>query len=91
MLDDGGWKLVAGVRDRLHPGKLSSLAAQATVAVTMPFDEMTEVSGSGWAELDGPGDGTVKTLGVKAPWLGRRRVDPIFNKRKTRLYAPERK
>jgi len=24
--------------------------------MTMPFDEMTEVSGSGWAELDGPGD-----------------------------------
>jgi len=48
---------------------------KATIAMTMPFDEMTEVSGSGWAELDGPGDGTVKTLGVKAPWLGRRRVD----------------
>ena len=28
----------------------------ATIAMTMPFDEMTEVSGSGWAELDGPGD-----------------------------------
>ena len=24
--------------------------------MTMPFDEMTEVSGSGWAELDRPGD-----------------------------------
>jgi hypothetical protein len=24
MLDDGGWELVAGVRDRLHPGTLSS-------------------------------------------------------------------
>jgi hypothetical protein len=24
MLDDGGWELMAGVRDRLHPGRLSS-------------------------------------------------------------------
>ena len=24
MLDDGGWELMAGVRDRLHPGTLSS-------------------------------------------------------------------
>jgi hypothetical protein len=23
MLDDGGWELVAGIRDRLHPGRLS--------------------------------------------------------------------
>jgi hypothetical protein len=24
MLDDGGWELMAGIRDQLHPGRLSS-------------------------------------------------------------------
>ena len=28
MLDDGGWELVAGIRDRLHPGRLSSSLAE---------------------------------------------------------------
>ena len=39
-----------------EPGQHSVLRPPCTKPMTMPFDEMTEVSGSGWAELDGPGD-----------------------------------
>jgi hypothetical protein len=47
VLDDGGRELVASVRDWLHPSSYCHWRRNATIAMTMPFDEMTEVSGSG--------------------------------------------
>jgi hypothetical protein len=55
VLDDGGRKLVVGYEIGCIRAGYRHWQRNATIAMTMPF-EMTEVSGSGWAELDGPGD-----------------------------------